>query len=153
MSLSSSSLSRHADSTDSLAICSDWPSLLLSPLDGIQCLYRADESMFLLVNQCWCVYRRTSLLSLSLLLQLYPVRLACLTWMACTIGGKWSCHCHFVECCFQDLFKTACSILILLYLAFFLGIFLKPKWCNHTIVLIQLQLGIIPISFYQKELI
>ena len=31
-------------------------SLLVSPLDGIQCLYRTDESMFLLVGQIWCVH-------------------------------------------------------------------------------------------------
>ena len=44
-------------------------SFLVSPLDGILCLYRTDKCKFLLVNQHWYIHRRMSLMSLSLLFQ------------------------------------------------------------------------------------
>ena len=56
----SSPLSRHGNNMDSLD--SLLPSIpishefLVSPLDNIQCLHRADECKFLLVDQHWCVH-------------------------------------------------------------------------------------------------
>ena len=41
--------------TEFLTICLYWPSLLVGPLDGIQCLHRADGYKFLLVSQHWWV--------------------------------------------------------------------------------------------------
>ena len=35
------------------------------------------------------------------------------------MGGKWPSSCCFVGCCFQDLFKTVCSILVLFSSIFF----------------------------------
>ena len=35
-----------------------------------------------------------------------------LSWMVREIGGKWPYSCFFVSCCFQDLFRTARSILV-----------------------------------------
>ena len=54
------------------------------------------------------VFWTTSLMSLSLLCQHCLVHF---TWIVCEIGGKWLNSC-FVECYFQDLFKTTCSILV-----------------------------------------
>ena len=111
-------------------------SLWVSPLDGIQCLYRADECKFLLVRQQWCVclcvevHRKILCMSLSC-----PACLSYLTWMVCEMGGKWL-YCYFLGCSFHDLFKTACNIL--LNLAFSSGVLFKSTWCNHTLVLIQL---------------
>ena len=39
--------------------------------------------------------------------------------MACETGGKWPYNCCFVECCFQYLFKTVCSILVKFPSSFF----------------------------------
>ena len=56
-------------------------------------------------------YRRTSVISLSLLLQQWQTGLVHLTWMVCVMRGEWPNSCFYVRCCFRDLFKTACSIL------------------------------------------
>ena len=37
------------------------------------------------------------------------------------------------------------------HLAFSVSILLKSKWCNHTVILTQLQLEKISISFYHKD--
>ena len=50
-----------------------------------------------------------SLMSFSLFLLQCPAYLAL---VVCKIGGKWSYSYCFVECCFQDLFKTVNSILV-----------------------------------------
>ena len=60
------------------------------------------------------------------------------------MGGKCLYSYCFVGYCFQDLFKTVHSI-------FSLSISLKSKWCSHTVVLTWLQLGRIPILFYQRD--
>ena len=77
-------------------------------------------------------------MSFSLLLQPCLACLARLTQMAYEMGSKqlYS-HC-FVGCCFQNLFKTA--FLCIFHLAFYPSISLKSKWCNHTEVLMQLEL-------------
>ena len=110
--------SRHADSTDSfdsLTICSCGPLQLVSPPDGTQCQHSTDEYVFAgqpkLVWPCVGVHRRMLHRSLSLLYQQCQVCFAGLLWMVCEMGGKWLYSC-FVGCCFQDLFKTARSILI-----------------------------------------
>ena len=69
--------------------CLYWSSHLIGPLDGIQCLHRAD-------------------------------------WHK--MGIKWPFSC-FVGCYFLDLFKTACSILILFPSSFF------SKHFNYIVVL------------------
>ena len=48
---------------------------------------------------------------------LFKQCLACLvrlTLMVFVMGGRWPYSWCFVECCLQDLFKIACSILVLL---------------------------------------
>ena len=123
-------------------------SFLTSLLGGIKCLYRSDLYKFLLVSQYLCVHVRMSLISLSLLFQQFP---AYIIWMVCMMWCKWPHSCCFVGCCFQDLFKTAHCILFWFHVAFSVGISLKSKWCNHTVVLTQLQLGRIPVLFYQRD--
>ena len=64
-------------------------------------------------------HRRTSLLSLSLLLQQCPKCLVYLIWMVWEIGGKWLYICCYVNYCFQDLFSITCSILVQSPFSFF----------------------------------
>ena len=51
-------------------------------------------------------------MNLSLLLPQCPTCLVHLTCMVCEKRGRWPHNCYFLECCFQDLFKAACSILV-----------------------------------------
>ena len=64
------------------------------------------------VRLCKGVYRRTSLMSSPLLLQLCPAYLVRLIWMVLEMGGRWLYSRCFVGCCFQDLFNMARSILV-----------------------------------------
>ena len=48
----------------------------------------------------------------------YNLHIAHFTLIACVMGGKCPYSC-FVGCCFQDLFKTTCSIFVLLPSSFF----------------------------------
>ena len=61
---------------------------------------------------CVGVYKSTSLMSSSLLLQQCPACLARLTWIVFVIGGRWPYSWCLVGCCRQDLFKIARSILV-----------------------------------------
>ena len=45
-----------------------------------------------LTHSCEGVHRRTSLMSLCLLLQLCPACLVCFIWMVLEIGGTWLCN-------------------------------------------------------------
>ena len=58
------------------------------------------------------VYRSTSLMSLSLLLQQCPACLVHLTWIVFMMGGKWPYSWYLVGCCRQDLFNIAGNILV-----------------------------------------
>ena len=51
-------------------------------------------------------------MSSSLLLQQCPTCFVGLIWMVLEMEGWWSYSCCFVECCFQDLFNIARSILV-----------------------------------------
>ena len=53
-----------------------------------------------------------SLMSSSLLLQLCPACLFCLTWIVFEIGGRWPYSYCFVEGCLQDLFHIALRIFV-----------------------------------------
>ena len=72
-------------------------------------------------------FLKTLLMSLSLLLQLCLVYLLCLTWMVCEMGCKWPYSCCFVWCCFKDLFKIACSILLWFPSGFFSKCFITHQ--------------------------
>ena len=78
------------------------------------------------VSFCWLTNTVVSMYrSLSLLLQQWPVRFAPLTRIVCEIGSKWLYNCCFAGCCFQDMFKTAHSILVLFLSCFFFRYFVK----------------------------
>ena len=61
---------------------------------------------------CEGVHRSTSLMSLSLLLQLCLAYLVHLILIVCMMGGRWPYSRCFVGCCLQDLFNIAHSILV-----------------------------------------
>ena len=63
--------------------------------------------------------KRMLLTSLTFLLQYCSSHLAPLTWINYEIGGKWPYSCCLVGYFFQDLFKTACSILMYFLSSFF----------------------------------
>ena len=75
------------------------------------CVYvRADRPAF-----AWPyagVQRSTSLMSSSLLLQQCPACLVCLAWIVFVMGGRRPYSWCLVECCRQDLFNIARSILV-----------------------------------------
>ena len=58
------------------------------------------------------VYRSTSLMSSSLLLQQCPACLVRLIWVVFVMGGSWPYSWCLVVCCRQDLFNIARSILV-----------------------------------------
>ena len=59
-------------------------------------------------------------------------RLVRLTYMVCEMGDKGSYSCWFVGYWFHELFKTACSILVLVLIQFFSpSVSLMSKWFNH----------------------
>ena len=118
------SSSCHTTHSLSLTIRPYHPSLPEGLPDYILCPYKAIVDRFLLVTQHLHVrvkrfHRCTSLMNLSLLLQQCPACLVRLIWMVFKMGGRWSYSCCFVECCFQDLFSIAHSILVQLPSSFF----------------------------------
>ena len=58
------------------------------------------------------VHTRTSLMTLSLLLQQCPACMVRLTWIVFEMGGKWPYSWCFVSCCLHDLFNIARSVLV-----------------------------------------
>ena len=61
-----------------------------------------------------------------------------LRWIVWEIGGKWPYNCSFTGCWFQDLLKTAPSIMCSSHLLFDASFSLGSIGCNHTIVLKRL---------------
>ena len=70
------------------------------------------------------------LMSLSLLFQLCQACIVHLIWMVCEMRGKCPYNCYFIGYCFQDLFKTACSILVLYPFSFSFRLFVRT-WVVH----------------------
>ena len=58
------------------------------------------------------VYRSTSFMSPSLLLQQCPACLVRLTWIVFVMGGRWPYSWCLVRCCRQDLFNIALNVLV-----------------------------------------
>ena len=84
---------------------------------------------------CVVVHKRTSLMSSSLLLQHNPLCPVCLV---CEMGGKLPYRYSFVECYFQNLFKTAHGILVQFTYNFFLCVSLASGWCLYIVMKISL---------------
>ena len=75
------------------------------------CMYvRAGRSAF--ARPYVGVYRSTSLMSSSLLLQQCPACLVRLTWVVFVMGGRWPYSWCLVGCCRRDLFNIARRILV-----------------------------------------
>ena len=101
-------LSRHL----SLSFIASGRSAWLHPVSSQSCcmLVRAGRLAFARTGEG--VYRSTPLMSSSLLLQQCLACLARLTWIVFVMSGRWPYSCCFVECCLQDLFNIARSILV-----------------------------------------
>ena len=133
--------------SQSLIVCPYCSLLLAGSLNSIQYLQWADEYSSLLVSQHSCVELYSSVC--PYFFNSVSGCLVCLTtWVVCEIGGSWQYSFCFLRCCFQDLFKTTCSILYSSYLAFTPSVLLKSSYCSHMIILTHLQLGRIPGLFY-----
>ena len=75
-----------------------------------------------LAYPCAGVHKRMQFMSLILVSPVMP-SMVCLIWMVCEMGSKWLYSYYFVGCCFYDLFKTTCSILVYFPFRFF-----SPKY-------------------------
>ena len=133
-----------------------WCSLLLSNpyhrtlqaglLDCILCQHRTDASQSLLVGHQWHVHERESIRKHFFCSSLFFWQCFTylhLTWMLCQIRGKWLYSCCFAVCCFQHLFKTACSILVLWQYSF-----ISLYFFFFIVVWTQLPLGRNAVAFY-----
>ena len=116
-------LSRHF----SLSFIASGRSSGLRPLSShICCMYvRAGRPAF--ARPYVEVYRSTSLMSSSLLLQQCPTCLVNLTWIVFVMGGRWLYRWCLVGCCRQDLFKIARNILVYLPSSFFSSCFVSVQ--------------------------
>ena len=127
-----------------------------NPRRSIQSLRSANKYKFLqvcqhLVSTCVGIYRRTSLMSSTLLLQgcsacLFVLHGWFVRWEVSgrtsgIFSGAVSKHCS----------KQYTALLRSSHVAFFLSVSLKFMLCNRTIVLIRLQLGRIPFLFHQRD--
>ena len=101
-------LSRHF----SLSFITSGRSSGLHPISSHSCCMHVRAGHPALARPYVGVYRSTSLMSPSLLIQQYPACLVHLTWIVFVIGGKWSYSWCFLGCCHQDLFNIARNILV-----------------------------------------
>ena len=115
------SLSRHY----SLSFIASARSSGLHPISSQSCCMYVRAGRPAFARPYVGVHRSTSLMSSSLLLQLYPACLVHLTWIVFMIGGRWPYSWCLVGCCHQDLFNIACSILVLLLCSFFSSCFVS----------------------------
>ena len=81
---------------------------------------------------------------LSLFLQQCPVCLICLTWVVCKIGGQWPANIvALLWGVMPRIYSKQHNIAFFCnsHLAFSSCILLESRWCIHTVVLTQPQLG------------
>ena len=103
------------------------PSLLVIPLDSIQCPHRADECKFLLMNPCLVVHRKTLLMNSFLLHQQWPAYLVHLSEMRGTVAILYDAVSRIYS---KQHAVPLCSS----HQNFSPGVSLKSKWRNHTVV-------------------
>ena len=84
----------------------------LPPVSAQSCCIKVLAGRSTFVRPCEGVHTSIWLMSLSLLLQKCPACLVRLTWIVFVMGCRWPYSCYFVECCLQDVFSTAHSILV-----------------------------------------
>ena len=87
-------------------------SIQLTACIGTQLLYISSSWSSCLCSFLWGILRTTLLMSSSLLLQQCPGCLVPLIWMVFKMGARWPYSRCFVGCCRQDLFHTACCVLV-----------------------------------------
>ena len=88
-------------------------------------------------------------MSLSILLQQCPVCLVRRISMVCETGGKWLYNCYSLSAASRICSKQHVAFLYSSHLAFSLCVLLASRWCIHTVVLTQPELGRNSILFYQ----
>ena len=108
-------LSRHF----SLSFIASGRSSGLHPISSHNCWVYVHAGRPAFARPCVGVYKSTSFMSSSLLLQQCPACLVRLTWIVFVIGGRWPYSWCLVGCCCQDLFKIAPSILVQLPSSFY----------------------------------
>ena len=91
----------------------------LHPVSVLGCCRYVLVSSQTLALPCEVAHWRTTLMGSSLPLQQCPKFLVRLIWMVFEMGDKWLYSRCFDECCLQDLFNTARSILVQLPSTFF----------------------------------
>ena len=101
-------LSRHF----SLSFIASGRSSWLHPVSSHSCWMHVRAGHPAFVRPYVGVYKSTSLMSSSLLLQQCFACLVCLTWLVFVMGGRWLYSWCLVGWCRQDLFKIARSILV-----------------------------------------
>ena len=104
----SMTLSRHF----SLSFIASGRSSGLPPVSSHSCCMYVRAGRPAFVRPYAGVYRSTSLMSSSLLLQQCPACLVRLTWIVFVMGGRWRYSWCLVGCCRQDLFNIARNILV-----------------------------------------
>ena len=97
--------------TLSLSFITSGRSSELHPVSSQSCCMYVRAGCPAFARSCVEIYRSTSLMSSSLLLQQCPACLVHLTWIVFMMGGRWPYSWCFVGCCLQVLFNIACSIL------------------------------------------
>ena len=89
------------------------PSLLAGPLGSIQCPHRSTNTGMSMCRSPWKKIAYKSVCPSFLTLPTMSI-MSCSSYLdVCEMGANSLYSCCYVECCFQDLFKTACSILVL----------------------------------------
>ena len=132
------------------------PSLLVGPLDCIQCPYKADVYKSLLVSQPWHVHVYQS--SRECHLWFYPYFISSVQHVLFFLFG-WLMRWVVSGCTAADLLAVAsrsCSkqhlaFLHCSHLDFSPCILLVSIWCIHSVVLTQKKIERNPILFYQRD--
>ena len=78
------------------------------PVSSHSCWMYVRAGLPAFARPCVGIYKSTSLMSSSLLLQQCPACLVRLTWIVFVIGGRWPYSWCLVGCCCQDLFTQEC---------------------------------------------
>ena len=92
--------------------------LSLSSITPSRFSWQHPVSAQIYVSTCWLANTGTSMYMSPLenityeFVLTFLAYLFCLTWMPCEVRVKWPYKCYFVVYCFQDLFKTLCTILV-----------------------------------------
>ena len=104
----SRTLSRHF----SLSFIASGRSSGLHPVSSHSCCMYVQAGRPAFARTYVGIHWSASLMSSSLLLQQCPACLVRLTWIVFMMGGRWPYSWYLVECCRQDLFNIAGSILV-----------------------------------------